>query len=187
VLLELSSTRRDGLRERLDAALEAGFEAGLIEDAAIAESLDQRRRFWHVRDMIPEVQKHEGGSIKHDISVPLAHVPAFLDEAGAAVQALIPGSRPVPFGHLGDGNLHFNINQPVDADKAAFMARWDDMNAAVFAVVQKFGGSVSAEHGIGFLKRDLLPTVKDPVAMDMMRALKKTLDPNNILNPGKVV
>jgi D-lactate dehydrogenase (cytochrome) len=187
VLLELSSTQREGLRERLDGALEAAFEAGLIEDAAVAESLDQRGRFWHVRDMIPEVQKHEGGSIKHDRSVPLAHVPAFLDEASAAAVALVPGSRPVPFGHLGDGNIHFNISQPIGADKDAFLARWHDMNEVVFAVVKKYGGSISAEHGIGALKRDLLPTVKDPVAMDVMRALKKTLDPNNILNPGKVV
>ena len=105
-------------------------------------------------------------------------------EASRRAQA-DPGRRPMPFGHLGDGNIHFNVAQPVDADKAAFLARWHDVNTVVFEVVLKFGGSISAEHGIGILKRDLLPGVKDPVAMEMMRALKRTLDPNGILNPGK--
>jgi D-lactate dehydrogenase (cytochrome) len=100
---------------------------------------------------------------------------------------LIPGARPLPFGHLGDGNIHYNVTQPKDADKAEFLARWQEVNEAVFAVVRKHGGSISAEHGIGVLKRDLLPAVKDPVALDLMRALKRTLDPKNILNPGKVL
>jgi FAD/FMN-containing dehydrogenase len=117
----------------------------------------------------------------------VAAVPAFIAEANAAVTSLIPGSRPLPFGHLGDGNIHYNVNQPEGADKAAFMARWDDVNAAVFDVVAKFGGSISAEHGIGVMKRDLLPKVKDPVALDLMRTLKCTLDPKGILNPGKVL
>ena len=137
--------------------------------------------------MLSEVQNPEGGSIKHDVSVPVAAVPAFIAEATAAAHALIPGCRPVPFGHLGDGNIHFNITQPVGADKQAYLDRWDAMNERVHAVVAKFGGSISAEHGIGLLKRDLLPKVKDPVAMEMMRALKRTLDPKGILNPGKVL
>ncbi len=137
--------------------------------------------------MFGEVQKHEGGSIKHDVSVPVAAVPAFIEEANAAVTKLIPGCRPVPFGHLGDGNIHYNVSQPVGADKAEFLARWDEVNAVVFAVVQKFGGSISAEHGIGVMKRDILPTVKDPVALELMRGLKRMLDPNGILNPGKVL
>jgi FAD/FMN-containing dehydrogenase len=137
--------------------------------------------------MLTEVQNPEGGSIKHDVSVPVAAVPAFIAEATAAVQALIPGCRPVPFGHLGDGNIHFNVTQPVGADKAAYVDRWDEMNECVHAIVGKFGGSISAEHGIGLLKRDLLPKVKDPVAIEMMRALKRTLDPKGILNPGKVL
>jgi FAD/FMN-containing dehydrogenase len=108
-------------------------------------------------------------------------------EADAAVTELIPGARPLPFGHLGDGNIHYNVTQPVGADKAAFLARWHAVNEVVFAVVRKHGGSISAEHGIGVLKRDVLPQVKDPVALDLMRALKRTLDPKNILNPGKVL
>ena len=111
------------------------MERGLVTDAAIADSLEHRRAFWHLRDMLPEAQKPEGGSIKHDVSVPVAAVPEFLSEADAAVQALIPGARPVPFGHLGDGNIHYNVSQPVGADNEAFLARWDEMNAAVHAIV----------------------------------------------------
>jgi D-lactate dehydrogenase (cytochrome) len=103
------------------------------------------------------------------------------------VTKLIPGARPVPFGHMGDGNIHYNVSQPAGADRAAFLARWDEVNALVHKIVAKFGGSISAEHGIGVMKRDLLPEVKDPVELDMMRALKCTFDPNNILNPGKVL
>ena len=171
----------------LEETLEAAMEQGLAADAAIADSLEHRRAFWHLREMLPEAQKPEGGSIKHDISVPVAAVPAFLREADAAVQALIPGSRPVPFGHLGDGNIHYNVSQPVGADTEAYLARWDEMNAVVHARGREFGGSISAEHGIGLMKRELLPQVKDPVALDLMRALKRTLDPNGILNPGKVL
>jgi len=187
VLLELSSSEDHGLREALEDALAAGAEAGFIADAAIAESLSQRQSFWRLRELLPELQKPEGGSIKHDVSVPLAHVPEFLAEADAAVEALVPGARPVPFGHLGDGNIHYNITQPVGADRAAYLARWYDVNAAVHAVVKKYGGSISAEHGIGVMKRKLLPEVKDPVALDLMRTLKRTLDPKGILNPGKVL
>src|SRR4051812_46665259 len=132
-------------------------------------------------------QKPEGGSIKHDISVPVAAVPDFIAEADAAVVKLIPNSRPVPFGHLGDGNIHFNVSQPVGADRADFLKHWDEVNNAVFAVVAKYNGSISAEHGIGVMKRDLLPSVKDPVAFELMRGFKLLLDPNGILNPGKVL
>jgi FAD/FMN-containing dehydrogenase len=187
VLLELSSPEREGLRAVLEDLLAAGAEAGLIEDATVADSIERRNALWRLREVLPETQKPEGGSIKHDISVPVAAVPEFLDEASATAQRLIPGSRPVPFGHLGDGNIHFNITQPVGADTAAYLARWYEMNACVHAVVKKYGGSISAEHGIGTMKRDLLPDVKDPVALDLMRTLKRTLDPKNILNPGKVL
>ena len=138
--------------------------------------------------MFGEVQRHAGGSIKHDVSVPVAAVPAFIKEADAAVDALIPGARPLPFGHLGDGNIHYNIT-PAGRRRQGrtFSTRWDEVNAAVFAVVKKYGGSISAEHGIGVMKRDLLPTVKDPVALDLMRSLKRMLDPKGILNPGKVL
>jgi D-lactate dehydrogenase (cytochrome) len=187
VLIELSSQQRTGLRDTMENILADGVEKALVADAAIAESLDQAKAFWRIREMFGEVQRQVGGSIKHDISVPVAHVPAFIREANEAVVKLIPGARPLPFGHLGDGNIHYNIAQPVDADKAAFLERWHDVNMVVFEVVLKYGGSISAEHGIGIMKRDLLPTIKDPVAMELMRALKRTLDPNGILNPGKVL
>jgi D-lactate dehydrogenase (cytochrome) len=187
VLLEVSSTQIGGLRDRLYEALEAAYAKHLVVDAVVADSLEQRGELWRIRETIADVQKFEGGSIKHDVSVPIANVPAFIDEASMAAVTLIPGCRPCPFGHLGDGNIHFNISQPVGADKAAFLARWHDMNAVVHAVVGKHGGSISAEHGIGVLKRDELTRVKDPVALAVMRSLKRTLDPNNILNPGKVV
>jgi FAD/FMN-containing dehydrogenase len=187
VLLELSSLLDEGLAQTMLALLERAAEEGLIEDAAIAASLDQRTTFWRLREMLAESPKYEGGSIKHDVSVPVARVPDFLDAAIAAVIARIPGARPVPFGHMGDGNIHFNVSQPEGADKAAFLARWREVNELVHAIVAKYEGSISAEHGIGVLKRDLLPGVKDPVAMDVMRLLKHTLDPNNILNPGKVL
>jgi D-lactate dehydrogenase (cytochrome) len=187
VLMELSSQAREGLRAAIEDILDAGEERSLVEDATIAASLEQANAFWLLRHHIADTQKYEGGSIKHDISVPVNAVPEFIDEASAAVEALIPGCRVVAFGHLGDGNVHFNISQPLGAERAAFLARWDEVNAAVFAIVAKHGGSISAEHGIGVMKRDLLPRVKDPVAYDLMRTLKRTLDPKGILNPGKVL
>ena len=187
VLLELSSQARSGLRAVLEEILAEGLERGLVEDATIAESLDQTKMFWRIREMFGEVQRHEGGSIKHDVSVPVAAVPAFIAEANAAVAKLVPAARPLPFGHLGDGNIHYNVAQPVGADKTEFLGHWSEINAAVFAVVAKYGGSISAEHGIGVMKRDLLPKVKDPVAYDLMCTLKRALDPKGILNPGKVL
>jgi FAD/FMN-containing dehydrogenase len=187
VLMELSSQSRDGLREVLEAVLAEGLERGLVLDATIAETIEQNKAFWRVREIFGEVQRFAGGSIKHDISVPVAAVPDFIREANAAVTALIPGARPLPFGHLGDGNIHYNVNQPAGADKVEFIKRWDEVNAIVFAVVKKYGGSISAEHGVGVMKRDLLPGVKDPVALDLMKSLKRLLDPKGILNPGKVI
>ena len=187
VLIELSSQTRQGLREVMEEVLAQGLERGLVIDAAIADSFEQVKAFWRIREMLGEAQRHVGGSIKHDISVPIAAVPAFIKEADAAAVALIPGARPLPFGHLGDGNIHYNVFQPPSVDKAEFLKRWDEVNAVVFAVVKKFGGSISAEHGVGVLKRDLLPSVKDPVALALMRDLKRMLDPNGILNPGKVL
>jgi FAD/FMN-containing dehydrogenase len=187
VLIELSSQGKSGLRQVMEDILAQGVEAGLVADAAIAESLEQVKAFWRIRENFGEAQRHAGGSIKHDISVPVAAVPAFLKEAQAAVVAVVPRARPLPFGHLGDGNIHYNVNQPIDADRDDYLKHWDAMNAAVFAVVKKYGGSISAEHGIGVLKRDVLPSVKDPVALDLMRNLKRLLDPKGILNPGKVL
>ena len=187
VLLELSAQTEHGLRDVMEGLLADGLEKGLVADATIAESLEQTRAFWRLREMFGEVQRQAGGSIKHDVSVPVAAVPAFIEEANAAVKAFMPGARPLPFGHLGDGNIHYNVIQPEGADKAAFLERWGDTNEVVFAVVKKYAGSISAEHGIGVMKRDLLPSVKDPVAIELMRSLKRMLDPNGILNPGKVL
>ncbi|AVT75192.1 D-2-hydroxyacid dehydrogenase [Rhodopseudomonas palustris] len=186
VLIELSSPRDDA-RAALESILERGFEDGIVVDAAIASSVQQQQAFWKLREEISPAQKPEGGSIKHDISVPVAAVPQFIEQANAAVVELIPGSRPVPFGHLGDGNIHYNVTQPVGADKAEFLARWHDVNKVVFDVVLRLGGSISAEHGIGVMKRDELPEVKDKTAIELMRSIKTLLDPHGIMNPGKVV
>jgi D-lactate dehydrogenase (cytochrome) len=187
VLMEVSSQHGHGLRESLEQVLADASKQGLVEDATVAASLDQAKAFWHLRHVLPEAQKPEGGSIKADVSVPVAAVPEFLEEASAAAKAIVPGCRPVPFGHLGDGNVHFNVSQPVGADTAQFLARWGEINDAVNKIVLKHHGSISAEHGIGKLKRDSLAKVKDPVALELMRSLKRMLDPNGILNPGKVL
>ncbi len=187
VLMELSSPGADGLDATVERLLEVALDQGVISDAVLAASEAQRQVLWRIREAMSEVQRFEGGSIKHDVSVPVAAVPDFLAEAIALVIRMIPGCRPLPFGHLGDGNIHFNITQPEGADKAAFLARWDEINAAVHAVVASFHGSISAEHGIGRLKKHLLPGVKDPVELALMRAIKATLDPTGILNPGAVL
>ena len=186
VLMELSSPRDDA-RATLEAILAGAWEGEIIDDAVIAANLTQRQVFWKLRDEMSAAQKPEGGSIKHDISVPVAAVHAFIEEANAAVVKLIPGARPVPFGHLGDGNIHYNVSQPIGADASDFLARWHDVNAVVFDIVLKLGGSISAEHGIGVLKRDELPQVKDKVAIELMRQVKAMLDPLGIMNPGKVL
>ena len=187
VLMEVSSQSAAGLDEAVEAFLGDALEEGLVTDAALAGSLGQRADFWKLRELLSEVQSHEGGSIKHDVSVPLHAAPAFIARASDAVTALVPGCRPLPFGHMGDGNIHFNVSQPVGADKAGFIARWAEMNQAVHAIVAEMHGSISAEHGIGRLKRDLLPGVKDPVELALMKTLKATLDPQGILNPGAVL
>ncbi len=187
VLMEVSAQSAAGLNEAVEAFLGEALEKGLITDAVLAGSLEQRKDFWKLREMLSEVQRFEGGSIKHDISVPLHATPDFLARAIATVEAMIPGCRPVAFGHLGDGNIHFNVSQPIGADKEAFLARWDEINRAVHAIVTEMRGSISAEHGIGRLKRYLLPSVKDPVELALMKTLKATLDPQGILNPGAVL
>src|SRR5580692_5898272 len=186
-LIELSSQQREGLRDVMEEILAEGMEKQLVFDATIADSIEQAKMYWRIRELFGEVQKYAGGSIKHDISVPVAAVPAFIREANEAVVKLIPGARPLPFGHLGDGNIHYNVTQPAGADKAEYLKRWNDVNTVVFKVVKKHHGSISAEHGVGVVKRDLLPSVKDPVAFALMRDLKHLLDPKGILNPGKVL
>jgi len=187
VLVELSSQARSGLRAVLEEILAEGHERGLVLDATIADNLAQGKEFWRLREMFGELQRHEGGSIKHDVSVPVAAIPAFIKEANAAVVKLIPGARPLPFGHVGDGNIHYNVTQPVGANQAEFMQREEAVHDVVFEVVAKYHGSISAEHGVGIVKRERLPLVKDKVAIDLMRTLKRTLDPKGILNPGKVL
>jgi len=188
LLLEVSSGRS---QKDADATVEAIFmeasEKGIAEDGARAESLDQAHAFWRIRHTLSEVQKHLGGSIKHDVAVPVGKVRELLARAHEAVTTFMPGARPFAFGHLGDGNIHLNISQPPDMDKKAFLDRWYDVNGRVHAIVLDLGGTISAEHGIGRLKRDLLPTVKSPVELDLMRRLKAALDPNGIMNPGKVL
>ena len=186
VLMELSSSRDDA-RAALESILAQGLENEIVDDAVIAANLAQRSAFWKLRDEMSAAQKPEGGSIKHDISVPVVAVPDFIEQADAAVVKLIPGARPVPFGHLGDGNIHYNVSQPVGGDAADFLARWHEVNALVFEIVLRMGGSISAEHGIGVLKRDELPEVKDKVAIELMRSIKAMLDPSGIMNPGKVL
>src|SRR6478609_7770896 len=151
VLVDLASQRTSGLREVLEGILAEGHDKGLVLDATIAASLEQGKSFWRIRELFGEVQRHIGASIKHDVSVPVAAIPAFIEEADAAAAKLIPGCRPLSFGHVGDGNIHYNVTQPIGADKDKFLARWDEVNAVVFAVVQKLGGSISAEHGVGVM------------------------------------
>jgi FAD/FMN-containing dehydrogenase len=188
LLIELSTGgTAEAARAMMEGILEAGFEVGDILDATIADSGAQAAMFWHIRHGLSEAQRPEGGSIKHDVSVPVALVPDFLDRAIAAVLAMVPGCRPVPFGHMGDGNIHFNVSQPIGMDKAAFIDLWDAMNDRVHEIVLSMGGSISAEHGIGRLKRDALPGVKSPVEMAMMRSLKRAFDPKGLMNPGRVL
>ncbi len=167
--------------------LAEAHEAGLVSDAAIASSIAQQDAFWHLRESMSEAQRPEGGSIKHDVSVPISRIPAFLAEADAAVHALMPDARICAFGHLGDGNIHYNISQPVGADKAAFIARWREVNAVVHAVVHKHTGSISAEHGVGQLKRDELAASRPAIETELMRRIKQAFDPAGIMNPGKVI
>ena len=188
VLMEMSSgSEAFPVRDLLENVLGQAFEDGLVEDAAFAQNLGQVQDFWHIRHGMSEVQKPEGGSIKHDVSVPVAAIPDFLDKAIAAVEAFVPGCRPVPFGHIGDGNIHFNVSQPVGADKEAYLAKWDEMNTIVHGIVNEFGGSISAEHGIGRLKRDLLAQVKSDIELELMKRIKSAFDPKGLMNPERVL
>ncbi len=188
VLVEISSGRsQDDAKSLIETILSDGLEAGLAGDAAISTSLAQGNAFWKLRENISDAQKPEGASIKHDISVPIAAVPHFIERAAAAVEAVSPGARIVCFGHMGDGNLHYNISQPVGADPKAYLALYRPMNKAVHDIVRDLNGSISAEHGIGQLKRDELLATAPPVAVDLMRRVKSAFDPAGIMNPGKVL
>lgn len=188
LLMEISGAKADGTADRiLSEILEDGSEKGLITDARLAASLGQANDFWRLREGVSEAQKPEGGNIKNDVSVPIAKIPEFIDRANAAVLRVCPGARPLPLGHFGDGNVHYNIAQPIGMPKAEFMALWSDIVGAVHETVLHYGGSISAEHGIGQMKRAELAKAKGDVAMDMMRSIKAALDPKGILNPGKVL
>jgi FAD/FMN-containing dehydrogenase len=188
VLLELASARAQSLTDdELTDLLGGCMEQGLVQDGIVASSEAQRADLWRLRHSISEAQKNAGASIKHDISVPVSGMPQFLEQANGLVEAYLPGIRPVPFGHLGDGNLHYNVSQPVDMSAEDFLALWEPLNEIVHTLAVKLDGSFSAEHGIGALKVAELERLGDPVKLKLMRAVKQALDPGGIMNPGKVL
>ena len=188
VLIDISTSDSAETAERMmTSLLEQAFEEGLVQDATIASSEAQQTALWHMRESMSDAQKPEGGSIKHDVSVPVSQIPDFMREAENAVTSAMPGVRICAFGHMGDGNIHYNLSQPVGADKDAFIARWREMNHIVHGLVLKHEGSISAEHGIGQLKRDELADVRPEIEIDLMRRIKRAFDPAGIMNPGKVV
>ena len=189
VLLENSdSESEEHARAQFERLLETAFENGVVSDAVVAESLQQAHALWHIRESIPLAQAEEGLNIKHDISIPVSSIPAFCAETDALLAREIPGVRLVNFGHLGDGNLHYNVQAPADGDPKAFLHDQEArVNTLVFDAVARFDGSISAEHGVGSLKADKLPHYKDPVALALMRSIKQALDPQNLLNPGRVL
>jgi FAD/FMN-containing dehydrogenase len=189
VLLENSDHESEAhARIGFEALMETALDNGWVTDAVVAESLAQANGLWQIRESIPLAQATEGLNIKHDISVPVSRIPQFVAETDALLQAKIPGIRLVNFGHLGDGNLHYNVQAPAGADGPAFLKNHEDeVNTWVFDQVKAFNGSISAEHGIGSLKADKLSHYKDPTALAMMKAIKQALDPQNIMNPGRVI
>jgi FAD/FMN-containing dehydrogenase len=188
VLMEISSGRStEEARSLIEEILGEGLEASLIGDAVIAESLAQAAAFWKLREDISDAQKPEGASIKHDISVPVASIPIFIERAAKAVASVSADARVVCFGHMGDGNLHYNVSQPAGGDPNAFLDLYKPMNKAVHDVVRALNGSISAEHGIGQMKRAELAVTAPPVALDLMRRIKAGFDPAGIMNPGKVI
>lgn len=188
VLIELtSSDPAADLPSRMEAALSDAMEAGFVGDATIAASDSQRAALWGLRENMSEMQKHEGASIKHDISVPVSRVAEFITRGKELCLTCLPGTRPCPFGHFGDGNLHFNLTRPTAMSDAEFLAHYPQFNQIVHDLVAEFGGSISAEHGIGLAKRDELPRYKDPVALALCKTIKQAMDPQNLMNPGKVL
>ncbi|MGB3386945.1 MAG: FAD-binding oxidoreductase [Pseudaminobacter sp.] len=188
VLVEISSGRSaEDARTLMEEVLTAGLETGSVGDAVIASSLAQGNAFWRLRESLSDSQRPEGASIKHDISVPVASIPLFIERGARAVTAVSPGARIACFGHMGDGNLHYNISQPLGMEPAAFLALYPQMNKAVHDLVRAFGGSISAEHGIGQMKRAELIATSQPIAIDLMRRVKASFDPAGIMNPGKVI
>jgi FAD/FMN-containing dehydrogenase len=189
VLLENSDHESEAhARTQFEQLLETAFEDGCVSDAVVAENLTQANQLWHVRESIPLAQAEEGLNIKHDISIAVSRIPEFVTTTDALLEAAIPGVRLVNFGHLGDGNLHYNVQAPADGDSKVFLRdREADVNTIVYDSVARFDGSISAEHGVGSLKIDKLEHHKSPVALGMMRAIKQALDPQGVMNPGRVV
>ncbi len=189
VLLENSDHESEShARAQFESLLETAFEGGCVLDAVVAENLSQASQLWHVRESIPLAQAEEGLNIKHDVSIAVSRIPEFVATTDALLQAAIPGVRLVNFGHLGDGNLHYNVQAPADGDSKAFLGELEaDVNTIVYDSVARFEGSISAEHGVGSLKLDKLEHHKSPVALGMMRAIKQALDPQGLMNPGRVV
>ena len=189
VLLELSDNESEAhARERFEGLLGQALEHGTIGDAAIAESVAQSHTMWHLRESVPLAQAEEGLNIKHDIALPVSRIPAFCDATQTALERAVAGVRLVNFGHLGDGNLHYNVQAPVGVDAAVFLAeREHEINTIVYDAVSAHGGSISAEHGVGVLKRDELVHYKDETALALMRAVKAALDPHGVMNPGRVL
>lgn len=188
VLLEVSSGRSaDDARELMATILSVAYDEHLVEDATIAQSETQRAKLLDLREAMSEAQKPEGASIKHDISVPVMAIPEFIRLAGVAVQQVVPGARVVCFGHMGDGNLHYNVSQPVAMTVTDYLTQYHAMNEAVYDIVRGLGGSFSAEHGIGSLKRDELIARQPAIATDLMRRIKAAFDPAGIMNPGKMI
>jgi FAD/FMN-containing dehydrogenase len=186
-LVELSSPRAgEGLRSLMEDVLGEALESGLVSDAVLAESETQRNALWMLREEHAEAQKRAGASVKNDVSVPLAAIPTLITEATAACEALIPGIRVAPFGHIGDGNIHFNLVQPEDMDAAAFSARDHDIMDTVAEIVRRLGGSFSAEHGVGQLKTYMMPSWRGGTELESMRRIKNALDPQGLMNPGKI-
>jgi D-lactate dehydrogenase (cytochrome) len=187
-LIEVSSSQTEtSLRDALEAFLGKSIEAGLVADGVIAASGAQAAELWRIREGVVAAQTREGGSIKHDVSVPVSRVADFIIEASAAVARRLPGIRPVAFGHVGDGNIHFNLSQPVGMDTKEYLGLWEEMNRLVHDAVAARGGSISAEHGVGRLKRDELPRYKPALELELMARVKRALDPENLMNPGKVL
>ena len=173
--------------EGLAAVLEAQLHSGLVVDAIVAQSETQRGSLWRMREGLALAQVADPSNLKNDTSVPIAHIPAFIERASAEVERLVPGVRPIPFGHIGDGNIHFNLSRPLAMEAARFVERWPELVAGVEAVALALGGSISAEHGIGRAKREALRHARSPVELEMMRSLKRTLDPVGLMNPGKML
>ena len=180
-------TREAMARELLEDALGDAFEAGLASDAILAESLSQAGDFWKIRESIPLSKRAFGTSINHDVSVPVSRIPDFLDATAAAIGEIDPNALIVAFGHVGDGNLHYSACEPGDVDAASLASRADEITAAVHAQAMAHEGSISAEHGVGRLKRDELDDIRNPAATSAMKAIKAALDPNGVFNPGRVV